>query len=210
MSDYIIQSRFDNIDFGSDDEAEDNRPAGPLPPSVFNTDSAAAAMGGEGEDIPDLSSSGKLKPVKQTQKTSEGRMKYEYEGRTIYEWEQSLEECNIYIGPPPGVPRSVIEIVITYNHLTVGIKDTPPFIDEDIFRTVKPDESYWMMSDGEININLQKMKKGEVNEEAHVYIFLPAVIEMPDVVFLLSTIKPTANLAFFGSLCLFLSHLLPL
>jgi hypothetical protein len=25
-----------------------------------------------------------------------------YAGRTIYEWEQSLEEVNIYVKPPPG------------------------------------------------------------------------------------------------------------
>ena len=38
------------------------------------------------------------------------------------------------------------------------------YADEDIYGTVKPDESMWTYSDGVININLQKMIKGEVNK----------------------------------------------
>ena len=103
-----------------------------------------------------------MQAVKMTTKTPEGRMAFEFEGRTIYEWEQSLQECNIYIRPPDGVTKKLIDIEISYNHLKVGLKGADPFIDEDIFSTIKTDESYWMFSDGEININLQKMKKGEV------------------------------------------------
>lgn len=102
-----------------------------------------------------------MQSTKRTNKTKEGRIAFEYDGRTIYEWEQSLEECNIYITPPAGLPRELIDIRITYDHLVVGVKDTTPFIDEDIHSIVKPDESMWTYSDGVININLQKMKKGE-------------------------------------------------
>tara|TARA_B110000090_G_C13308203_1_gene418525 strand:+ start:361 stop:522 length:162 start_codon:yes stop_codon:yes gene_type:complete len=43
--------------------------------------------------------------------------------------------------------------------LKVGIKNNPPFIDEETWGPVKVDESMWMLDDGEININLQKMNK---------------------------------------------------
>lgn len=57
------------------------------------------------------------------------------------------------------MPRNQIEIVITHKHLKVGIKNNPPFIDEETWGPVKVDESMWMLDDGEININLQKMNK---------------------------------------------------
>jgi len=100
-------------------------------------------------------------PTKPTKRGKQGRLKFEHEGRTIYEWEQSLEEVNIYIEPPPNLPRHLIDIVIRHTHLAVGVRDTPPFIDEDTWGPVKVAESMWTLSDGEININLQKMNKAE-------------------------------------------------
>ena len=112
-------SRFDNIDcLGSDDEEE--------------ADSTNEA--GEGEEaaiaIPQKVDPNVLKMhnARRTNKTKEGRIAFEYEGRTIYEWEQSLEEINIYIAPPQGLPKDLIDIRITYNHLVVGVKDANPFI----------------------------------------------------------------------------------
>jgi hypothetical protein len=64
-------------------------------------------------------------------KGKEGRFKFEFEGRTIYEWEQSLNEVNIYIEPPKGLTRQMIEIVIAHKQLKVGVKGTTPFIDEE-------------------------------------------------------------------------------
>ena len=92
---------------------------------------------------------------------AKGRQKFEYQGRTVYEWEQSLEECRIYVTPPPGLKASFVDCKITATHLSLGIKGNPPFINEDLFEKVKQDESYWMMTDdGEIEINLQKAAKG--------------------------------------------------
>lgn len=44
-----------------------------------------------------------------------------------------------------------------FNHFIVLL-----FRKEDLGGPVKPGESYWMFSDGEININLQKMNKAEL------------------------------------------------
>lgn len=95
-------------------------------------------------------------------KKVEGRQKFVHAGRTVYEWEQSLEEVNIYIQPPPGVKARMIDCTITPTHLKLGIKGNPPFLDEDFALTVLKDESYWMMEDGELHINLQKSRKAEM------------------------------------------------
>lgn len=50
-------------------------------------------------------------------------------GRTVYEWEQSLEEVNLYIETPPGVTADRLDCKITPKHIRLGIKGNPPFID---------------------------------------------------------------------------------
>ena len=49
-------------------------------------------------------------------------------GRTIYEWEQSLDEVLVYIDVPEGVRASQLRCDITSHQLTVGIKGNPPFL----------------------------------------------------------------------------------
>ena len=92
------------------------------------------AMNASGSTV---GSDGSLKPTPRSSK-GKGRYKFEYEGRTIYEWEQSIDEVNIYIEPPPGVPTKLIYVDITHGHLRVGLEATPPippFIDEDTWGT---------------------------------------------------------------------------
>lgn len=43
----------------------------------------------------------------------------------------------------------------------MGIKGNPPFLDEDLGGQVKASESYWMIEDDELHIQLQKMYKAE-------------------------------------------------
>jgi CS domain len=96
-----------------------------------------------------------------TKKGADGRLKFEHDGNTIYEWEQSLEEVNIYIIPPMGLRREMIDVEISHLHVRIGVLGSPPFIDEDTGGPIKAKESFWTLSDGEININLQKMNKAE-------------------------------------------------
>ena len=105
-------------------------------------------------------------PKMKTKKSKDGRYIFEHEGRTIYEWEQSIDECNIYIHPPEGVTRAHLDIVITNESLRVGLKEQTPFINEKTGGSVKVSESFWTLADGELNINLQKLKKGEMWESA--------------------------------------------
>ena len=77
------------------------------------------------------------------------RLEYKHEGRTIYEWHQSLEEVHVYIAPPPGVTAKMIDCKITATQLTLGIKSNPPFMDEQFAEKAKASESYWTWEDAE-------------------------------------------------------------
>jgi len=77
------------------------------------------------------------------------RLEYKHEGRTIYEWHQSLEEVHVYIAPPPGVTAKMIDCKILPTQLTLGIKGNPPFMDEPFAEYVNAGESYWTWEDAE-------------------------------------------------------------
>lgn len=98
-----------------------------------------------------------------TKKSSNGRFKYEFNGRVIYEWDQSIDEINIYIVPPEGITKHMLDIRILPTRVTVGLKNTKPFIDEELGGVVIPAESTWIL-DTEIQIILQKMRKAETWE----------------------------------------------
>lgn len=154
QSKMVDYAKFDKI-IDSDDEEEEN---------IMKIASKAAEEEGEEKEKPALKPTifSDQPPVKMTAKgTEKGRFKFEHEGRTIYEWDQNLEEVNLYLLSPPGVPRQVIDIVIGHKNLRIGIKGNPPFIDEATGGPVKPNESTWTLVDGEITINLQKMNKAE-------------------------------------------------
>lgn len=137
--------KFDTIDTDSDEET------GILEPSPTSSNALPLSV----PRHPDQTTEA------MTKKGKEGRIKFEHDGRTIYEWEQSLTEVNIYLEPPPEIPSKMFDIVISHKHLRVGIKGAPPFIDEDTGGPVIPDDSLWTLIDGELNINLQKMNKAE-------------------------------------------------
>lgn len=66
----------------------------------------------------------------------------------VYEWDQNLEEVNIYIQPPPifvpkfreqlkatlkpGEVLPELDIKITVTELSVGIRGNPPFMHEKL------------------------------------------------------------------------------
>jgi hypothetical protein len=60
---------------------------------------------------------------------SSKRNKFEHEGRTVYEWEQSLDEVTIFVTPPKGIRGKDLFVDIGINHLRLGIKGNPPFLD---------------------------------------------------------------------------------
>ncbi|KAL0591959.1 hypothetical protein ABG067_000612 [Albugo candida] len=92
---------------------------------------------------------------------SADRRVYKHQNQIIYEWEQSLEEVNLFIRPPPGIIASQIQCDISSTHVTLGLRGcTDKFLNHNLTSSVIVAESYWMLDQGELCINLQKMKKG--------------------------------------------------
>lgn len=135
MVDY---SRFDDIHTSSDEEEAPSK-----------------------KQIVDSNANKVLTAEKMAKRSKDGRITFEYEGRKVYEWEQSIDDVNIYIKPPPDVTRQMLVVVMSPGHLLIGLKGTPPFIDEDLGGLIIPGESTWTFTGGEIQIILQKAKKAE-------------------------------------------------
>ena len=56
------------------------------------------------------------------------RHKFEYQGKLIYEWEQTLADVNIYIEIPEGVAVKLLYIDLESRSIRVGIKPNPPYL----------------------------------------------------------------------------------
>jgi len=93
-------------------------------------------------------------------KEKTGRYDFEFNGRTVYEFEQSLDEMTIYILPPPYVTRGKqINCVISANHFKIGLvghnstsnggnnNQCQWFLNEDTCGTVDVNESTWTLED---------------------------------------------------------------
>merc|ERR1712039_529467 len=99
--------------------------------------------------------------LKKLTEKARGRQEFKYDGRTVYEWEQTLDEVHIYIQPPEGVTKHHLDIKIEPRRLKVGIKGNPPFLNEEFFSVAEMDSSFWMIEDGELHIQLGKVRKAE-------------------------------------------------
>ena len=113
-------------------------------------------------------------------KKAAGRQKFMHGEQEIYEWEQDLNNVNIYIKPPefmlkknqelikrnlkPGQKLPKFNITITSNHIKIGVDQLPAYIDEDLTKVVDTDESLWMIEDDELVFVLQKAVRAEVWE----------------------------------------------
>eukprot|EP01035_Chromulina_nebulosa_P020875 gene20875-27061_t len=152
MVDY---SRFNNIDTDSDDEESNNNKIS-LKSNANNNTKVNQISSNSQLNNPLITSKEQM-----TKRSKEGRIRYEFNGQLVYEWEQSLDEVNIYIYPPPEINKAMLVISILPNHLSIGIRGAPPFIDEDLGGHVSTAESTWTFSDGELQIILSKMRKAE-------------------------------------------------
>lgn len=74
-----------------------------------------------------------------------GRPRCRTAGRTIYEWQQSLSEVELFITVPDGVKASMIECEITMERLKLGLAGNPPFIDVSGFHATAAsrDRALW-------------------------------------------------------------------
>ncbi|KAK9810591.1 hypothetical protein WJX73_002905 [Symbiochloris irregularis] len=89
------------------------------------------------------------------------RHKFTHQGQTVYEWDQTLTELNIYVELPPGVRGKDLFVDITATHLRVGLKPNPPYLDKDFAGRVKVSECYWTVEGGYLNLQICKAQEGE-------------------------------------------------
>lgn len=66
----------------------------------------------------------------------EEKKPYAYEGRTVYEWDESLDTIYCYIElpalPSNVKPASLLTVVITSSSLLVGFKNTAPYLSHQL------------------------------------------------------------------------------
>ena len=107
-----------------------------------------------------------------TKDSTTGRYLFSYDNQTIYEWEQTLDEVNMYIPIPPTHSRASDFIVtITPRQLSVGLQHHDRFfIDEPTWSLVDTTESSWYLDDTSgsrcLAVVLIKAHRGETWETA--------------------------------------------
>jgi len=102
-----------------------------------------------------------------------GRYIFQFAGRDVYQWEQTLDDVTIYVAAPPHVTKgNQISMQIQSSHLKLGLVGTNQwFLDEPTFGTVNVSESTWSLEDDKpagkvITIYLTKAHRGEMWEAA--------------------------------------------
>lgn len=55
-------------------------------------------------------------------------------GQKVFEWDQTLEEVNMYITLPPNVPPKLFYCKLQSKHVEVGIKGNPPYLNVTNFQ----------------------------------------------------------------------------
>jgi hypothetical protein len=82
---------------------------------------------------------------KELKKRADKRQQFIHKGQVVYEWDQTLDDVNLYLKPPPflfkknrelyekqlppGQKLPKLEINIGPKKLTVGMTGNPPFLD---------------------------------------------------------------------------------
>jgi hypothetical protein len=89
------------------------------------------------------------------------RHSFVHEGETIYEWDQTLEEVNLYISLPDRLPSRLLYCTIKPQHVELGVKGNPPYLNHDLGGPVKVDSSFWTIEDRTMHVTLQKRQKGQ-------------------------------------------------
>ena len=71
------------------------------------------------------------------------RLAYEQDGHVIYEWEQTIDEINVFVKSPPGVVAKRIECNIRPGSVTLGVKGEVPFLNGDFDAFIDKSQAVW-------------------------------------------------------------------
>ena len=89
------------------------------------------------------------------------RKKYRFNGRLIFEWEQTLEDVNIWIKPPANITAKQLDIRFDNNSLRVGLKGRKPFINDELAYKIDTTKTTWFLDDEELTLTLGKLVIGD-------------------------------------------------
>lgn len=56
------------------------------------------------------------------------RHQYLHQGQLVYEWEQTLTDCTLYVTVPAGARAKDLAVDIKPDSLAFGLKGNPPFL----------------------------------------------------------------------------------
>eukprot|EP00271_Cylindrocystis_brebissonii_P023267 TRINITY_DN9567_c0_g3_i1.p1 TRINITY_DN9567_c0_g3~~TRINITY_DN9567_c0_g3_i1.p1 ORF type:complete len:158 (+),score=30.01 TRINITY_DN9567_c0_g3_i1:354-827(+) len=87
------------------------------------------------------------------------RFRVVHNDKTLYEWDQTIEEVNMFIPLPVGLPSRQLSVEIKRKHLRLGAKGNQPYLDHDLGGGVKADASFWTVEDGVLHVTLQKAER---------------------------------------------------
>ncbi|CAL9766479.1 unnamed protein product, partial [Musa acuminata subsp. burmannicoides] len=77
-----------------------------------------------------------------------------------YSWTQTLQEVTVNIPVPQGTRSRFVTCEIKKTHLKVGLKGQPLIIDGDFYESVKTEDCFWSIEDGNfISVLLTKQNK---------------------------------------------------
>jgi hypothetical protein len=89
------------------------------------------------------------------------RHAFTHEGRMVYEWDQSLQEVNVYVQVPPGCRAKDLFCNVTSKRVSMGLHGNPPYLEHDLAAPAKTSECFWTLEDGTLHITLAKAQEGE-------------------------------------------------
>jgi len=73
-----------------------------------------------------------------------------------YSWTQTLSEVTVLVPVPKGMKARQLDVIISKQHLRVGVKGEAPIIDGDLSESIKPDDCLWNLADGVVELTLTK------------------------------------------------------
>uniref|UniRef100_A0A3Q3AI60 NudC domain-containing protein 1 n=1 Tax=Kryptolebias marmoratus TaxID=37003 RepID=A0A3Q3AI60_KRYMA len=79
----------------------------------------------------------------------------------LYFWQQTAEDLTVSVRTPEGVTREDVRFQLTANHMSVGVQGFPPILEGQLYASVDPEASAWIIRDDKsLEVSLQKLSDG--------------------------------------------------
>jgi hypothetical protein len=79
-----------------------------------------------------------------------------------YSWSQTLQDVSVCVSLPAGTTSKMLDVVIQRQSIKVGIKGGHTFFCGPLSATVQPDECFWTLEKGSVEITLNKVAASHI------------------------------------------------